>query len=75
MSKTWEHTKGVAHDHERAAKQSKEVAKFHESEEAEKGAHDAYVDHEVAAPPLNREIWDGEPQAGAAQKVKKEDAA
>jgi hypothetical protein len=75
MSKTWEHTKGVAHDHERSADQSKEVTKFHESEELEKAAHDAYVDHEVAAPRLNMEIWDGEPPAGVARKVKKENAA
>jgi len=84
MSKTFEHYRGAAHHHERAAYQFKEAAKYHETEEHEKEAHHAYlarghaqhaVVHEVAAAKLHVESCDPSELPGSGQTSRKTTAA
>ncbi|MGA2413549.1 MAG: hypothetical protein ABSF59_03835 [Candidatus Sulfotelmatobacter sp.] len=45
MSKTFEHYQDAGRHHERAAYQFREAAKYRETEEHEKEAHQAYLAH------------------------------
>jgi hypothetical protein len=84
MSKTWEHYRNAARHHEQAAYHYKEAAKYHEAEEHEKAAHQAYlahghnqhaIHHGVEAAKLHAEHCDSSTTPASEEGTKKQSAA
>jgi hypothetical protein len=83
MSKTWKHYDQAARHYERAAQEFRDPAKYHETEEHEKGAHHAYLvhGHDQHAHPGNEAAqlhtahFDSKQTPAAEQEAKKKSAA
>jgi hypothetical protein len=73
VSKTWEHYRHAARDHEKAAYHFNEAAKYNQAEEHEKAAHHAYLAHGQSQHAVHHDV--GAAKLHAAQEIKKKSAA